>query len=136
MEGKHFSEKELSCPHCGQCKVTQRLVDALDALRELAGVAIVVHDAYRCAQHNLAVGGVPKSEHPNGEAADIVIEGKTLNEMYALAEQIAEFNEGGIGVYDGKPFIHVDVRLKRARWARVDGKYVGIERLLAKEANA
>jgi hypothetical protein len=27
-------------------------------------------------------------------------------------------------------FLHVDVRDHRARWARVDGKYVGIEQLL------
>lgn len=126
----HFDKKELACPHCGQCNVEQRLVDALEALRDLAAVPIHVHDAYRCEEHNKAIGGVPKSQHPMGLAADIDIQGKTLKEMYELALRVPAFANGGIGLYDGQPFIHVDVREGKARWARVNGKYVGIEELL------
>ena len=125
----HFDQKELACPHCGVCKVVPGLVAALEQLRTNAGVPIDVHDAYRCEEHNKAVGGVPHSEHPKGEAADIVIEGKSLKEMYELACGVPAFAGGGIGLYDSS-FIHVDVRSTPARWARVAGKYVGIDALL------
>lgn len=125
----HFSTSEMACPHCGRCNLHPKLLPALEALRTLAGVGIVVHDAYRCPEHNAAVGGVPHSEHMLGMAADISIGDLTGEQMYALAQRVPDFNSGGIGLYDS-PFIHVDVRGQRARWARVDGKYGPITWLL------
>lgn len=120
----HFNKSELACPHCGKLVLDDKLVPALEALRTLAGAPIRIHDAYRCEAHNTAVGGVARSEHPQGKAADLHIDGKSLIEMYHLALQVPAFK--GIGLYDGN-FIHVDVREKKARWARVKGKYVGID---------
>jgi len=45
----------------------------------------------------------------------------------ALAGQVEAFHQGGIGVYPDEVFIHVDVRGKKDRWVRVDGRYVGVE---------
>ena len=126
----HFTVDELCCKHCGRCSVAGRLVDALEAFRELAGKPVIVHSGYRCPEHNAAVGGQPRSEHLEGLAADISIPGLSLSELYRLAVQIPDFAQGGIGLYDGEPFIHVDVRDHRARWARVAGKYGPIEQLL------
>jgi len=106
---KYFTDKELACKHCGKCLVKQSLLDALDALRDKADVPIFVDSAYRCAEHNKAVGGVPNSEHVQGIAADIRMQGKNLMDMYNLAKQVEAFRLGGIGVYDGN-FIHVDTR--------------------------
>jgi uncharacterized protein YcbK (DUF882 family) len=126
----HFSRSELACHHCGRLVLDTDLLQGLELLRELANAPIIIHDAYRCEVHNLEVGGVPNSEHPNGKAADLEIRGKNLNEMYQLAVQVPVFEQGGIGLYDGG-FIHVDVRKKKARWARVKGKYVAMEALLS-----
>ena len=50
----------------------EALVDnVLDPLRDEYGKPIYVNSGYRCAKHNAAVGGVPKSQHKVGEAADI-----------------------------------------------------------------
>jgi uncharacterized protein YcbK (DUF882 family) len=125
----HFSREELQCRCCGELEISSRLLDGLEALRALAGVPVVVHAGYRCAQHNAEVGGVPHSEHTLGLAADIHLPGMSLQRMYELAASVAEFAEGGIGVYDGN-FLHVDVRAHRARWARVRGRYVGVEALV------
>ena len=125
----HFSKQELACRCCGRLKVDPRLIQALEALRQLAGVPIVVHAGYRCPAHNQQVGGVPNSEHTRGLAADIDIPGLSLQEMYDLASEIRQFAQGGIGAYDTN-FLHVDVRDHRARWARVAGKYVGIQELV------
>ena len=55
--------------------------------------------------------------------------GLSLQRMYELALEIPQFARGGISVYDGN-FLHVDVRDRQARWARVSGKYVGIAQLV------
>ena len=125
----HFSRQELQCRCCGQLKIDSRLLDGLEALRALAGIPILVHAGYRCARHNAEVGGVPRSEHTLGMAADIRLPGMSLQRMYELASSIPQFAEGGIGVYD-EDFLHVDVRRHRSRWARVKGQYVGIEALV------
>lgn len=125
----HFSRKELACRCCGRLQIDGRLIDALEDLRNRAGVPIAVHAGYRCPKHNLEVGGVPNSEHTLGLAADIHVPGLSLQAMYELACQVPQFAEGGIGAYDSN-FLHVDVRGHRARWARVRGKYVGIAELV------
>ena len=125
----HFSREELQCRCCGQLKISSRLLAGLEALRALAGVPIVVHAGYRCARHNAEVGGVPLSEHTLGLAADIHLPGMSLQQMYELASSVPQFAEGGIGVYDGD-FLHVDVRGHRSRWARVGGRYVGVDVLV------
>ena len=102
---------------------TAELLDALEALRTRVGVPIVVDDAYRCAVHNAAVGGVPDSEHTRGIAADIKVPGMTPQQMYAAAFAIPAFRNGGIGVALHQGYIHVDVRVTMARWCYdVNGK--------------
>jgi uncharacterized protein YcbK (DUF882 family) len=109
--------------------IDARLLDGLEGLRALAGTKVIVHAGYRCPRHNQEVGGVPQSEHLLGLAADVSLPGISLQRMYELALEIPQFAEGGIGVYDGN-FLHVDVRDRRARWARVSGRYVGVAELV------
>jgi uncharacterized protein YcbK (DUF882 family) len=125
----HFSRKELACRCCGRLQISERLIDALEDLRKKAGVPVLVHAGYRCPSHNLQVGSVPNSQHTLGLAADLHLAGFALQAMYELAAQVPAFADGGIGAYDSN-FLHVDVRGHRARWARVRGKYVGIEELV------
>lgn len=127
----HFSSEELRCPDCGRCRVSGRLVNALEELRALGPEAITVLSGYRCPEHNSAVGGAGKSQHVLGAAADIRIGSLTLQQQYDRAVRVPEFRQGGIGVYDTN-FIHVDIREdgKPARWARVKGKYVGAGELV------
>ncbi len=125
----HFSRTEFECRCCGRLQLDSRLLVGLERLRELAGMPVTIHAGYRCERHNREVGGVPHSEHVRGLAADVAVPGLSLQRMYELALAVREFAEGGIGVYDGG-FLHVDVRERSARWARVGGKYVGIGHLV------
>lgn len=126
---EHFSKAELACHCCGELQIETALIDALELLRSYAGKQIVVHDAYRCPVHNQDVGGVTDSEHTRGMAADISILGFSLQQMFDLALQVPAFRNGGIGAYD-TGFLHVDVRSHQARWARLNGQYVGIHQLV------
>lgn len=125
----HFSRKEFECRCCGRLLLDQALLDGLEALRKRAGVPLIINAGYRCPRHNEEVGGVPGSEHTRGLAADIRLPGLPLQRMYELALEIPQFARGGIGAYDSD-FLHVDVRDHHARWARVRGRYVGIQQLV------
>lgn len=125
----HFSSTELQCRCCGRLQIDGRLLDGLEDLRKRAGVPVIVHAGYRCPRHNQEVGGVQHSVHLQGMAADIALPGISLQRAYELALQVPQFANGGIGVYD-TGFLHVDVRPRSARWARVAGRYVGIGELV------
>ena len=115
---RNFKAAEFSC-RCGRfdCPhhaVDQRLMDALQQLRDLIGVPIHVNSGYRCPFWNNRVGGVRNSTHVRGIAADIRCGELTPAELARFAEEVPAFANGGIGVY--KSWVHVDVRGKRARW--------------------
>ena len=135
----NFSTSEFADRRTGECKVNPRLINALETLRSLAGRPIHIDSGYRSPATNEAVGGVGHSQHMEGNAADISI--KILNgppavyldtfQLYVLADQVLAFQNGGIGIYPGNKFIHVDVRDGRARWARVNGEYKKIQEAMA-----
>jgi len=107
---RNFSRSEFACPCCGRADVDMRLVEALQELRDLAGVPVRVNSGFRCEKHNREVGGARRSRHLLGEAADIVVKGLTPERMYRLAEQVEAFRNGGIGLYP----------------QQLDGRYVNI----------
>lgn len=51
--------------------LTALVANILDPLREAYGKPIVVTSGFRCPRLNRAVGGVARSQHMKGEAADI-----------------------------------------------------------------
>jgi hypothetical protein len=67
--------------------LTRLAVTILQPIRELVGHAVLVHDAYRNAEVNKAVGGVPDSQHQRGEAADISAPPLTLRELFDLVRK-------------------------------------------------
>ncbi len=132
MLSKHFSKAELSCPCCGVCVLTAELLIALEELRSQTG-PLKINSGYRCVKQNTKEGGAKSSEHVAGKAADVSCpKNLTLAQFYAMADKIPAFKNGGIGVYpkgagQNTDFLHVDTRAKRARWARIEGKYVGVD---------
>ena len=74
---KYFKKQEFQC-HCGcgmppeaRQNIEALVENVLDPLREAYGKSIYVNSGYRCEAHNRKVGGVPKSQHLLGQAADI-----------------------------------------------------------------
>ena len=82
----------------------------LDNLRWSYNHPIYLNSAYRCREHNKAVGGVDSSPHTKGIAVDIRCSGQDAHRILSLA---ARFGFTGIGVSQkgdhSKRFIHLDI---------------------------
>ena len=110
---KNFSRREFAC-HCG-CgfdDIDLRLVDILQTLRDYAGVPLHVNSGCRCTEYNKKVGGVDKSWHTKGKAADISasISAKTLFENVKKLHEAGKIPELKYCIYYSKKnFIHIDV---------------------------
>jgi uncharacterized protein YcbK (DUF882 family) len=111
---KHFNRSEFACKcGCGYDTVDALLLEALEAIREHFAVPVRVTSGCRCALHNQAVKGSPRSQHKKGRAADITLDG--INP--ALVADYAE--ELGLSVGRYRTFTHVDTRSgPPARWGR------------------
>lgn len=57
---------------CNLCALVHHV---LQPLRDAMGEPIKIGSGYRCPQLNKAVGGVPNSQHTDGQAADLCIDG-------------------------------------------------------------
>ena len=119
---KNFSKSEFESK-CGREMPEEvyhnvvKVANQLQYLRDYLGKPIRVNSAYRSPEHNESVGGVPKSQHILGKAADIAIKGMPTEILYQNIEDAisnGEMLQGGLGLYD--TFVHYDIRGTKARW--------------------
>ena len=110
---KHFNRSEFAC-HCGCGFDTADigLVELLEKVRKHFGKPVTISSACRCEHHNKSVGGSDDSKHKLGRAADIVVKGKTPDQVADFINQ--SYPECGMGVYG--TFTHLDSRGHKARW--------------------
>ena len=110
MLSEHFSRAEMACKCCYGLPVggiSQSLLDGLEKLRKAIGdKPINVTNAYRCQHHNQEIGGVSNSQHVQGCAADIWVEGYSSYELGSICKEIFD----GVGIYIDDDFVHVDMR--------------------------
>jgi len=83
------------------------LLTRLDHLRNIINRPIYINSGYRCKEENQRVGGVPGSYHLLGMAVDIQVKDILLSDLLIYAQEIG-FN--GIGNYEKKNFLHLDIR--------------------------
>ena len=110
----HFNLSEFACPCCNLVMLHPKLLAKLVELRNIVEKPVYINSGYRCPKYNNKVGGVPNSYHRIGLAADIKVKDFGLIELLEICENIGF---GGIGFYEKKNFLHLDVRpTKRTRW--------------------
>ncbi len=119
---KNFSKSEFMCS-CG-CEMpkevlnnVQKLANQLQIIRNKVNVPITINSAYRCPKHNSIIGGAKSSQHLQGKASDIVIEGYSNDDVADLIEELiasGDILQGGLGRYN--TFTHYDIRKTKARW--------------------
>jgi uncharacterized protein YcbK (DUF882 family) len=143
---KHFTVEEFLAandPVKPSAEVLDSLQDlcelALEPLREALGRPLKISSGYRSPAYNKLIGGAPGSQHCAGIAADILMADDAEQiKAAAIASNIKGI--GGIGIYPGRGFIHVDIRPriggKPTTWAQVKGKYQAIPVELKKAIKA
>ena len=111
---QNFKSTEFDCHGSGCCSETlvdEKLVQFLQKIRTHFGKSVHINSGYRCKAHNSKIGGASKSNHMDGEAADIRIDGVTPLEIAQYAEHIGVL---GIGVYSWG--VHIDTRTSKYFW--------------------
>ena len=92
--------------------VDLRLVDLLEILRKrIENKPIIITSGYRCEEYNSKVGGVPRSYHLSGMAADIKVPGMAPADVIKHAFDVGFL---GLGLY--ATFCHLDIRSRYFRW--------------------
>ena len=110
----NFKVEEFACSDGSDpIFIAPKLVTILQKIRNHFGKPVIINSAYRTVSKNKAVGGVTRSQHLYGTAADIHIVGITPKEIAKYAETLLP-TSGGIGIYS--TFTHIDVREVKSRW--------------------
>lgn len=100
-----------------KANLTALVANILDPLREAYGKPIVVSSGYRCAKLNRAVGGVARSQHISGQAADIQSVSKSKadhKKMFELVQRLRLPFDQLIDEYDYK-WVHISFNTKGNR---------------------
>ena len=87
----------------------------LQCIENHFGKQITINSAYRTPSYNKRVGGATTSYHTKGQAADISISGVSLDNIARYADYKLG-QKGGVGVYHGSSFVHVDTRGYSSYW--------------------
>ena len=111
----HFQVKEFACSDGSRVVfISDDLVNLLENIRVHYGKPLHITSGYRTVAYNAKQkGSSPKSQHCNGLAADIWVEGVSIKALYDYVCE-ALGNHGGVGIYN--TFVHVDMRSTKSRW--------------------
>lgn len=110
----NFTAREFACNDGSDLiLIDDNLVTILQRVRNWANASVSISSAYRTAKYNKKVGGTSNSYHTKGQAADIIVTGKTPAEVAKFAEAIGV---QGIGLYTSQKFVHVDTRTGKYFW--------------------
>ena len=115
-----FRVREFACKGSDVVLIDDELVVLLQCIREHFGKPVTITSGYRTAAHNTAVGGAKSSQHLLGRAADIRVQGVSVEDVAAYAESLMP-DWGRVGRYPVKAgratgWVHVDTRADKARW--------------------
>ena len=119
---EHFKVREFYCRDGSDpVFIDTALVEVLEKIRTHFGKPVTITSGFRTASWNAKQKNAAKfSQHLYGKAADIRVQGISVERVYAYADKLLG-NAGGCGIYPpglGRTngWVHVDVRKAKSRW--------------------
>ena len=108
---RYFSEAEFKrcTPPCSINDMDQEFLKLMDAIRERAGIPLVMNCAYRSREYDLSKGRSGNSMHTKGIAVDF----RCLNYQTRLKIVQAALACGIRRIGQGETFVHIDIGDKR-----------------------
>jgi uncharacterized protein YcbK (DUF882 family) len=105
---EHIKVKDFACKDGSDIiLINPYLVELLEKIIAHYNKKLTIISGYRTPTYNKKIGGAGISQHMFGNAADIRIDGVSPSE---ITTWLKSFHQGGIGLYIGSKFTHVDVR--------------------------
>ena len=102
--------------------IKEMVHQVLQPLRDKLNKPIHINSGYRCLKLNEAVGGVPTSQHVQGQAVDITVEdmnsyevAKAVMELYLPFDQMILYND----------FVHISISPRDRRQLLYNKSYKG-----------
>tara|TARA_R100000734_G_C3318224_1_gene112163 strand:- start:545 stop:976 length:432 start_codon:yes stop_codon:yes gene_type:complete len=91
-----------------------------DMARERLGFSLTITSAFRSESYNRAVGGAVRSQHLANTALDLIPSKGRVKQLYdqLIAMRKGGAFRGGVGIYTGSGFVHLDTRGKNATWGK------------------
>jgi uncharacterized protein YcbK (DUF882 family) len=90
--------------------VPKRLMAVVERVSRHYGKPAIIVSGYRSRAYNRRIGGARDSYHMRCQAIDFMIRGVSARSLAATARR---YSNGGVGLYSGRPFIHVDTGPRR-----------------------
>ena len=115
----HFQVKEFACKD-GSDKIIiyTEVVELAELCRCYFNARGIVLSAYRTPKYNEKVGGKSSSYHLKGMALDLKFENISPIAVALYCEFVLMKDFGGIGLYKGQNFVHIDIGDRVARWVQ------------------
>ena len=102
--------------------IKEMVHQVLQPLRDKLNKPIHINSGYRCLKLNEAVGGVPTSQHVQGQAVDITVDdmnsyevAKAVMELYLPFDQMILYND----------FVHISISPRDRRQLLYNKSYKG-----------
>lgn len=102
--------------------IKELVFQVLQPLRDAIDKPIIINSGYRCLKLNTAVGGVPTSQHVQGQAVDMKVDGMT---SYEIAQAVLDLHlpYDQMILYDD--FIHISIGTRDRRQLLYNKSYTG-----------
>lgn len=115
----HFTYLEMGSPPLVYLPNTREVCRALEVIREHVEAPVIVTSGYRSPEHNRAIGGVPRSAHQTGSAADFRVTGYTSAHLACVAENVLDEYDQIIW-YKKSRHVHLSMNGRRRQFFRGD----------------
>lgn len=102
--------------------IKELVYQVLQPLRDYIDKPITINSGYRCLKLNAAVGGVPTSQHVQGQAVDIEVDGMS---SFEIAQAVLDLHLPYDQLILYNDFVHISIGTRDRRQLLYNKSYNG-----------